>query len=175
MDDIAKNSRASQSKVELAWLLKKVDKIEPKIIVEIGIHRGYSLEVWKKAWPDAKVIGIENDLNSIDLEATLNCQIIDANSHETDTQYKLTSLLNGKLIDFLFIDGDHMYEGVKRDYTMYVPLVRPGGIIAFHDTGIKDNPGVEVYKFWDELSEQIGNFSTKHAEGGTGTGVLYIL
>jgi hypothetical protein len=33
----------------------------------------------------------------------------------------------------LFIDGDHTYEGVRRDFEMYSPLVRKGGIIAFHD------------------------------------------
>jgi len=41
--------------------------------------------------------------------------------------------LNGEPLDFLFIDGDHTYEGVKRDFEMYSPLVRNGGIIAFHD------------------------------------------
>jgi len=35
--------------------------------------------------------------------------------------------------DFLFIDGDHTYEGVEGDFEMYSPLVRRGGIIAFHD------------------------------------------
>jgi hypothetical protein len=36
----------------------------------------------------------------------------------------------------LFIDGDHRYEGVRRDFEMYSPLVGAGGLIAFHD-----NPG----------------------------------
>ena len=36
-------------------------------------------------------------------------------------------------IDFLFCDGDHTYEGVKKDYEMYSPLVRKGGLMAFHD------------------------------------------
>ena len=33
-------------------------------------------------------------------------------------------------IDFLFLDGDHSYEGVRRDFENYAPLVRPGGIVA---------------------------------------------
>jgi len=47
----------------------------------------------------------------------------------------------------LFPDGDHSYEGVKRDFEMYSPLVRPGGIIAFHDTVFMDG----VRRFWAEL------------------------
>lgn len=36
-------------------------------------------------------------------------------------------------IDFLFIDADHSYESVLRDYNNWAPLVKSGGFIAFHD------------------------------------------
>ena len=38
-------------------------------------------------------------------------------------------------IDFLFIDGDHSYEGCKGDILGFSPHVRPGGMIAGHDYG----------------------------------------
>ena len=37
-------------------------------------------------------------------------------------------------IDLLFIDGDHEYEAVKRDFEDWSPHLREGGIIIFHDT-----------------------------------------
>jgi len=37
-------------------------------------------------------------------------------------------------IDFLFIDGDHDYDAVKRDFEDWAPHLREGGIIIFHDT-----------------------------------------
>ncbi len=40
-----------------------------------------------------------------------------------------------KSIDFLFIDGDHSYESVKQDWDLYSSLLKPGAIVAFHDTG----------------------------------------
>ena len=36
-------------------------------------------------------------------------------------------------IDFLFVDGDHEYEAVLADIRAFVPFVRDGGIVAFHD------------------------------------------
>lgn len=36
-------------------------------------------------------------------------------------------------IDFLFIDGDHRYEGIKRDLQLWFPKIKYGGIIAGHD------------------------------------------
>ena len=37
-------------------------------------------------------------------------------------------------IDFLFIDGDHSYEGVKSDFELYSKILAPNGIIMLHDT-----------------------------------------
>jgi predicted O-methyltransferase YrrM len=36
-------------------------------------------------------------------------------------------------IDFLLIDGDHSYEGVKKDIINYLPKMRSGGLIAGDD------------------------------------------
>lgn len=41
-------------------------------------------------------------------------------------------------IDLLFIDGDHEYESVKKDIQDYVPKVKHGGLIIFHDYGSWD-------------------------------------
>ncbi len=37
-------------------------------------------------------------------------------------------------IDLLFIDGDHSYEGVKKDFELYSNLLNDKGIIIIHDT-----------------------------------------
>ena len=37
-------------------------------------------------------------------------------------------------IDFLFIDGDHSYEGVKKDFELYSTLLTDKGVIVIHDT-----------------------------------------
>ncbi len=37
-------------------------------------------------------------------------------------------------LDVLFIDGDHRYEAVKRDFDEWLPHVRKGGFILFHDS-----------------------------------------
>jgi predicted O-methyltransferase YrrM len=36
-------------------------------------------------------------------------------------------------IDILFIDGDHSYDGVIQDCQNYLPLLKSGGYVAFHD------------------------------------------
>jgi predicted O-methyltransferase YrrM len=38
-----------------------------------------------------------------------------------------------KGIDFLFIDADHRYEAVQRDWNDWTPFVRRSGVVALHD------------------------------------------
>lgn len=38
-------------------------------------------------------------------------------------------------IDFLFIDSDHSYDGVKSEVDAWFPKLRPGATVVFHDIG----------------------------------------
>lgn len=41
-----------------------------------------------------------------------------------------------KPIDLLFIDGDHSFDGCFTDINAWVPFVRRGGVVMFHDSGL---------------------------------------
>ena len=41
----------------------------------------------------------------------------------------------GEPLDLLFIDADHSEAACRADIAAWAPLVRPGGIVAFHDFG----------------------------------------
>lgn len=45
-------------------------------------------------------------------------------------------------IDLLFLDGDHSYDAVARDYQDWTPHVRPGGYLVMHDVvhGVHQGP-----------------------------------
>lgn len=47
-------------------------------------------------------------------------------------------------MDYIFIDGDHSYEGVKNDTEKALELLKPGGVIVWHDYAAK-SPGVLDY------------------------------
>ena len=57
-----------------------------------------------------------------------------------------------KEIGFLFIDGDHTYDGLKRDFEKYYSLVKPEGFILIHDYGNSGLP--DVTKYCNELKER---------------------
>ncbi len=47
--------------------------------------------------------------------------------------------------DFLLIDGDHSFDGVKRDFETYGPMVRQGGLVLFDDYDTAEWPDIADY------------------------------
>jgi len=59
-------------------------------------------------------------------------------------------------LDFVYIDGDHNYEAVKKDLEMYYPKVKKGGLFSGHDYANRA-PGVvkAVNEFFANKKEAI--------------------
>lgn len=181
---IAKKSHASQDEFELWQLLQVLAQDPPKLILEIGVHTGQMLASLSEAFPKAGLIGVDNDFQHLTYSMF---QKIEGDSHDPATFDSVANQCKAG-VDFLFIDGDHNYAGVGLDYEMYSMLVRPGGIIAFHDimrpAGLIE--GVEVRKFWDELRLKTRGISRTmeiwggncridraHPSDSPGTGVVF--
>ncbi len=159
--------RAQQKETELARLIALVRKHRPRTVVEIGTAEGGTFYAWcKVAARDAVVVSIdlpggpfgggypEHELPRLRgyAQPKQTLHFLRKNSHLESTKDELVELLGGAEIDFLMIDGDHTYGGVKRDFELYSPLVRAGGLIAFHDVlphTVDANCEVDV--FWNEL------------------------
>lgn len=62
-------------------------------------------------------------------------------------------------IDFLFIDGNHDYTSVQKDYKLWAPLVPSGGTIILHDVGATHVDGPK--KIFNE--QILNNSSWKNA------------
>jgi hypothetical protein len=144
---------AIQKEGELAGFLALVMDLEPlELIVEVGSFDGGTLWAWQQICP--RVVGVDlpppGHEDTVRLNS-LGCQVVCGDSHAPATLERLTGILD-RPVDMLFIDGDHTYDGVKADYEMYSPLVRPGGLIGFHD--ICQHPSMpfcEVNRFWATL------------------------
>lgn len=172
--------------VELAQLVKEG---ECKRVLEIGTYRGGALFVFSRlSAADATIVSIDYGFSLLGkivrgVQAPLFRRIVRpgqslfllrADSHSQETLDRIKSILKGQMLDFLFIDGDHSYDGVRQDFNMYAPLVRAGGLIAFHD--IARTTGVEeVYRFWDEVKLKYRHREIMHRtdSGAMGIGILW--
>lgn len=151
LKNLAKSSKASQEWFELWQMLIAVAMLKPRRIVEIGVHRGGFPQTLRQAFPEALVVGVDLDFSQLEFT---DFTAIAGDSRKPSTVEAVRDVLKGEPVDFLFIDGDHNYEVCKSDFELFSPLVRPGGVIGFHDTNGRGIEGVTVDKFLAELDER---------------------
>lgn len=178
---------ANQKEPEILWLLEVLAAEQPKVVLEIGADRGGTLFLWTTvASADGLLISVDiqkmvGRLGSMSPFALVRKSftrgrqrielVDDADSQSPETLARVRAMLGGRLVDFLFLDGDHRYEAVRRDFELYEPLVRPGGLVAFHDVSPNTTADtVGTAAFWAGLKE--GNETDELiADGAAGYGI----
>lgn len=141
---------------------------------ELGVWKGKTFKHLIKRCPDLDLIGV--DLYQPQPDNTgPETWVEGENGHEWNhekyydditrfitqwgrgTFYRMTTTEASKQVedeslDFVFIDADHSYEGVKEDIKNWAPKVKPGGAVMGHDI---DWEGVEK-----AVSEELGGYTT---------------
>ncbi len=172
-----------QKRSEITALLRYLRQSPPRTVVEIGTASGGTLLLLATiAADDATLVTVDLPrhfsrarLHRAVARSRQTIRTVRADSHAPETKALVQQLIGGTPVDFLLIDGDHRYEGVKADYETYAPLVRSGGVIAFHDIV----PGPEEYvggvpAFWQEVKQgkKTREFVEDWSQGGLGIGVI---
>lgn len=113
---------------EAAYIFRTIRKEKPMGLVEIGTYKGGTALLMSVAKPkEAKFV-------SLDIKAYSHPII-----KKSLKEHSLLLLQNSKefipdfKIDFLFIDGDHTYKGVKEDFEHFFPYLNKGADILLHD------------------------------------------
>jgi len=186
------NVRPGQVREEVTSLVRILAKRKPKAILEIGTYNGGTLFFFSRvSSPEALIISVDlpggrfgggyTEWRDRFYKSFANhaqrIRLLRENSHAPSTFAVVERALEGRRLDFLFIDGDHTYDGVKMDFEMYGKLVRKSGMIALHD--IFPSPpeaGCGVNKFWREIKERYKHNEIIHdcEQGWAGIGVVYV-
>jgi predicted O-methyltransferase YrrM len=166
-----------QTAPEIVCTLDKVKKLKPKIVLEIGSASGgfiyllsatlgnlgttfITIDPYTKGTKYEKQYDIykETTRKLKEFYSKNNYICIRELSSSLKAQEELSKHLDGKKIDFFFIDGSHEYEDVINDWNNYRKFWDEEGLAAFHD--IVEYP--EVYKAWKEIYSRERGF--KHEE-----------
>jgi cephalosporin hydroxylase len=157
-----------QVRSEIIELGKILTAFQPRSVLEIGTNYGGTLLLWcTVSAPDAKIISVDlprgpfgggyprrkMPLFRAFTRGGQQLYLLRGDSHSVETKARILSILDSDRLDYLFIDADHTYAGVRRDFEMYSPLLRSGGIAAFHDIVTYAQTKSEVRRFWNEIKQ----------------------
>lgn len=175
---------AYQNSIELGFAMQAIKEFNPKVILEIGTAFNSSIACWAEAAHPELTIGIDPltlpktpaQQKVFDtLKETYNLQIIPHKSEDPESHRKLKELLGDKKVDFLFIDGEHIFENVKYDFENYLQYMNNPSIIGFHDiyySKVLDKAGTGVWRIWEELKKKY-NYDEIHYHSSMGIGLIY--
>jgi len=119
---------------------------EKKRLVEIGVWHGVTTKLLRNAMaPDGLLLGVDpypKGRFGFGVQRVIAQREIARATVGTMEWQRLTGVEAARLyaaskrppVDFIFIDGDHSYEGLQGDWEAWSPLVAPQGIIALHDS-----------------------------------------
>jgi predicted O-methyltransferase YrrM len=190
-DLAAMKVRISQDPKELEWLFDHAHEIGARHMLEVGSRNGGSLYILAHAVANGgKIVAVDLPYgpwgtkdSALDLErvrATLQKQgyevelILGDSSSPAVVQKVHAALPAG--VDFVFVDGDHSYTGVRNDFCNYFELLTDTGLMAFHDVWPRPaEPEIEVPKLWAEFAPRYsGEICVAHA-ASPGIGILHRL
>ena len=184
-----------QLRPEIRGLLERLVDEQPRRVLEIGTAQGGSLFLVSHVLaPGAHLISVDLPEGEFGggypawriplykqfVPQTHRLDLIRGNSHAPGTLDRVRALLGGEQLDLLFVDGDHTYDGVRQDFETYSTLVRPGGLVAFHDitpaSGTSEAGGPlllvgDVPRFWREIRAR---YAGEELVGGNGAGCFGI-
>lgn len=169
-----------QQRSQIQALARAVAAIQPRKVLEIGTARGGTLFIWaqlathKVVSCDIEDPGMCRPLYEAFPPPGSNCRVVHLHrdSHDAAFRTRVEREFAGEPVDFLFIDGDHTEKSVEVDYNDYKHLVRPGGLIAFHDIIEKQAlPTNQVYYFWRRFKSQTRSEELIDNPTQTGSGI----
>jgi predicted O-methyltransferase YrrM len=149
----------------------------PRRVVEIGSAAGGSFLAWcLAAAHDAVLVSVDIAHEEEDRmrgygRKDQTVHLVTGDSHDPETRRQVQDIV-GNTVDLLFIDAAHFDEDVRADFEDYSPLVRPGGLVVFHD--IADQG--PIAQLWSELVDRYPSFKFVEDENDPwgGIGVLKI-
>lgn len=128
-------SRWLMTRNERYCLITLLEKIRPKVAIEIGVKNGGSLQVISKYADKVYALDIDASIRDVLAEKYSNVEFIIGDSKVTLPQVIQKIEQNNESLEFALIDGDHSVQGVKRDIENiinHVPKTRLS--VLLHDS-----------------------------------------
>lgn len=159
---------------------------KPATYLEVGVRRGRSMAQVLMGSPECRCFGFDMwipNYSGVDnpgpefvlremrkLRARKVPVLIEGNSHDTLPAF-WENPASPQLIDLIYIDGDHTYEGAKLDLDLAFLHLADSGVLIFDDIDHSSHP--ELYPLWNEYKNRYPEYLFIEDHAGNGTACAF--
>ena len=115
-----------------------VKRHKPQKGLEVGLYKGYSARAYLES--------CQGELVSVDLNDDYQQEEVLLKEYpsrfkfvQTDSSTYMRCIVP-ETLDYIYIDGDHRYNGIKKDIEAALPLLKEGGVLLIDDYEVDSGP-----------------------------------
>jgi predicted O-methyltransferase YrrM len=131
-----------------------------KVVLEVGTYKGFGAVLMAQAGATVWAVDWHRGDPDLGPRDTLCTWWTNVRRHHVEDRViglvgrseTVLPMLRPESFDLAFIDGYHEYEAVRADIGLTVPLVKPGGLLVFHDYCLT----------WRGVVNAVDAFAAKH-------------
>lgn len=172
----------------LNWFAKE---FKPENYLEIGVRRGRSMSQVVTSSPSTNIVGFDlwiKDYSSIPEKGIFtenpgpefvlselqkfglsNKPKLIKGYSQIELEKYFKDKNNTQFFDLIVVDGDHTYNGAKKDLEITFEHLKDGGVLVFDD--IIHPSHKELKQLWNEFKEEKKDFIFIEELSGSGTGI----
>jgi GT2 family glycosyltransferase len=125
------------------------DESKIKNVLEMGVLKGASLKSWKDIFLNAKIVGLEYDLENFFTEDRITSFYVDQTKEHTFDNF--INFIEDRKFEFIVDDGSHLFEETKLTFTKLLPLLDINGWFVVEDIRL------EFEQLWLDIAKNLPN------------------
>jgi SAM-dependent methyltransferase len=105
-------------------------------VLELGVHKGASLELWRDYFPQAMIAGVDSDLSLCRYREWPRIRVHEGDQADTDFLTAVASVAAPNGFDLIIDDASHVAVPTEIAFLhLFTHHLRPGGLYVIEDWG----------------------------------------
>src|ERR1041384_5899313 len=119
----------------LPWYDAAIGDAWPRVtaVLELGVHHGGSVQLWRGYFPHARIIGIDADIRGARIADPTRIELFQGRQDDAAFLHDIASRVAPEGFDLIIDDASHVRKPSEASFRALYPHLKPGGWYAIED------------------------------------------
>ena len=110
-----------------------IEEEKNPVVFEVGVQFGYSTNIWAERLPHGTIVGIDRDIDLVDVKQADNVVLIQGNQQDEKHLKEIVEKHAPNGIDLVIDDASHAVELSRETFRILMPYVKPHRFFIIED------------------------------------------